>query len=219
MRMKLLSDIRHLDPDGHGRIKGLRLVAAYGMAVVLGGLHALTIPQMPPAILAFMAGAYALWASVSEARDRLLPSCRDLIVLCISAGLGALFYIGVSPPLLRFSPSGAEFVLAAGQGGDAAFAAGPIARGGVEQGLDEAAGAQGFGDLFFRLGIGRHVFDGREAVARGGGEAVEEAELLVKETEVGGEFHVVASAVKRVRCIMRLWRGSGLGTAEMRLCV
>jgi hypothetical protein len=114
MHLTLLAGLRQLDPDGRGRIKGLRLVAAYGMAAVLGGLHALGNLQLPPVELGFLAGAYALWASVSEARDDLKASFRDIVVLCITAGLGALFHIWISPLLLRASPSGAEYLLVIG---------------------------------------------------------------------------------------------------------
>lgn len=110
----MLGRLRDLDPDGHGRIKGLRLVAAYGIAAILGGLHALTTLQLPPAVLAIMAGAYALWASVSEARTAPAASCRDLVVLCATAGLGALLYIGLAPLFRLAMPAGAEFALVVG---------------------------------------------------------------------------------------------------------
>jgi hypothetical protein len=114
VRTTMLMRLQALDPDGRGRIKGLRLVAAYGIAALLGGVHALTILKLPPATLAILAGAYALWASVSEARSAPAASCRDLAVLCATSGLGALVYIGIAPVLLRTIPAGAEFSLVVG---------------------------------------------------------------------------------------------------------
>jgi hypothetical protein len=136
MALSLPAHIQRLDPDGRGRIKGLRLVAAYGIAALLGGLHALTTLQLPPAMLAFLAGAFALWASVSEARDGLSESCRDLAVLCLAGGVGALLYIGISPLLLRVSPAGAEYTLVTG-----AFLVGYLKRHGV---LGSGMGSQLF---------------------------------------------------------------------------
>ncbi|OZI66946.1 FUSC family protein [Bordetella genomosp. 11] len=126
MMPSLLARLQDLDPDGHGRIKGLRLVAAYGIAAMLGGVHALATLRLPPATLAFLAGAYALWASVSEARATPGASCRDLAVLCATSGLGALLYIGVGPSLARLMPAGAEFALVLG-----AFLVGFLKRFGV----------------------------------------------------------------------------------------
>jgi hypothetical protein len=126
--------LQALDPDGRGRIKGLRLVAAYGIAALLGGVHALTALKLPPATLAILAGGYAVWASVSEARAATAESCRDLAVLCVTAGLGALVYIGIAPVLLRTIPAGAEFALLVG-----AFLVGFMKRYGV---LGAGAGSQ-----------------------------------------------------------------------------
>lgn len=114
MKLSPFTTLRQLDPDGRGRIKGLRLVAAYGIAAILGGLHGLSTLQLPPATLAILAGGFALWASVSEARDGVAASCRDLLVLCATAGLGALLYIGLAPYVMRVLPAGGEFTLAIG---------------------------------------------------------------------------------------------------------
>src|ERR1700744_4906569 len=65
----------------HRRIKGLRLVMAYGIAAMLGTMA--DIAQWTPsgAALGSLAGGFALWASVSEARNTRPDSSRDLLLL------------------------------------------------------------------------------------------------------------------------------------------
>ena len=76
-----------LDPGTHRRVKGLRLITAFGLAAMLA-----TVPQIAHdrgALLGTLAAGFALWASVSEARSTRYESARDLILLCLSAGVGA----------------------------------------------------------------------------------------------------------------------------------
>jgi uncharacterized membrane protein YccC len=127
MTFALIAGLQRLDPDGRGRIKGLRLVAAYGIASTLGAMHGVTMSaHMSSAMLAVLAGNFALWASVSEARDAPRAACRDLAVLCAGAGLGALAYILIMPLLAPIARAGAELTLVTG-----AFLVGYLKRYGV----------------------------------------------------------------------------------------
>jgi hypothetical protein len=85
-----LAWLERVDPGTHRRIKGLRLVTAYGLAASLGALHDFTRDVPPGVSIGALAAAFALWASVSEARSTRAESCRDLIVLCLAAAIGAL---------------------------------------------------------------------------------------------------------------------------------
>jgi hypothetical protein len=114
MALAPLARLQQLDPDGRGRIKGLRLVAAYGIAAALAGTMGVPGLALPAATLAVLAGNFALWASVSETRAAPLPACRDLAVLCAGAGLGATLYILLAPLLAPYARAGAEFTLVAG---------------------------------------------------------------------------------------------------------
>src|ERR1700761_7918956 len=86
-----------IDPGVHRRIKGLRLVTAYGIAAMLGALHDITYGVPDAGTLSALAGNFALWASVSEAQSTRGKSARDLVLLCAAIALGAASYIGVAP--------------------------------------------------------------------------------------------------------------------------
>jgi hypothetical protein len=79
-----------IDPGTHRRIKGLRLVTAFGLAAMLA-----TTPGFAHGrgmLLGTLAAGFALWASVSEARSTRYESARDLTLLCLAAGVGAASY-------------------------------------------------------------------------------------------------------------------------------
>jgi hypothetical protein len=57
-----------VDPGAHRRIKGLRLVTAYGVAAMLGTLLGGSHGLSSAALLGPLAGGFALWASVSEVK-------------------------------------------------------------------------------------------------------------------------------------------------------
>lgn len=124
------------DPGMHGRIKGLRLVTAYGIAAALGTVQDLAHPLSGAMSLATLAGNFALWASVSEARATRPESSRDLALLCLAAALGAACFIGVAPILHGLFQVGPELALASG-----AFLVGYLKRFGV---LGAGAGSQFF---------------------------------------------------------------------------
>jgi len=115
-----------VDPQVHRRIKGLRLVTAYGIATALGTLHDVSRDVPAGVSLGALAASFALWASVSEARTTRTTSSRDLFFLCLAAAAGAAIFI-LSAPLLRTHfNAGAEWVLASG-----AFAVGYLKRYGI----------------------------------------------------------------------------------------
>lgn len=88
-----------IDPGTHRRIKGLRLVTAYGIAAALGALHDIHVSLPTGTSLVTLAAGFALWASVSEARTDRYASTRDLAALCLAAAAGAAFMAGLSPLL------------------------------------------------------------------------------------------------------------------------
>lgn len=114
-----------VDPGTHRRIKGLRLVTAYGIAAMMGYLPVLT-RHAPGPTLSALAGAFALWASVSEAQTTRLRSSRDLAALCAAAVAGALVVIALTPLLTGPGRPGAELTLATG-----AFLVGYLRRFGI----------------------------------------------------------------------------------------
>jgi hypothetical protein len=115
-----------IDPGTHRRIKGLRLVTAYGIAAALGALQDIAhhVPGSIP--LSYLAGSFALWASVSEGKSTRAESARDLTLLSFFAGLGALLFVFLSEPLRSTGRAGPEMVLVTG-----AFLVGYLKRFGV----------------------------------------------------------------------------------------
>src|ERR1700679_3297686 len=91
--------LERIDPGTHRRIKGLRLVTAYGIAAMLGTLQAISHGLPGGASLSSLAGGIALWASVSEAQRTRAASSRDLTLLCAAAVLGAVSMIILTPLL------------------------------------------------------------------------------------------------------------------------
>src|SRR6476469_2849982 len=79
----------HVDPGVHRRIKGLRLVTAFGIAAMLGTMGDITHGLPDGASLSLLAGNFALWASVSEGRGSRAQSSRDLVLLTAAAAIGA----------------------------------------------------------------------------------------------------------------------------------
>jgi hypothetical protein len=106
--------LERVDPGGHRRIKGLRLVTAYAIAAMVGTMVKLAHPVPGQAALPSLAGGFALWASVSEARATRMESCRDLLLLSAAAALGAMSFIVLAPPSLSFGHAGPELILVAG---------------------------------------------------------------------------------------------------------
>src|SRR5580692_8068810 len=98
-----------IDPGTHRRIKGLRLVTAFGLAALLA-----TVPQISrghATSLGPLAAGFALWASVSEGKTTRYRSARDLVLLCVAAGIGAASLALIAP---RLGESWAELMLVSG---------------------------------------------------------------------------------------------------------
>jgi hypothetical protein len=118
-----LAWLERVDPGTHRRIKGLRLVTAYGLAASLGTLQDVTRDVPSGVSVGTLAAAFALWASVSEARSTRAQSCRDLIVLCLAAAIGALTFAWLGYSMRAFGRGGPELMLVSG-----AFFAGYLKR-------------------------------------------------------------------------------------------
>lgn len=115
-----------VDPGTHRRIKGLRLVTAYGIAALLGVALATFGYLAGEFALVTLASGFALWGSVSEARGTRAKSSRDLLVLNAAAASGAAFTAGLTPLLSEWGPAGPELTLIFG-----AFLVGYLRRFGV----------------------------------------------------------------------------------------
>jgi hypothetical protein len=103
-----------IDPGTHRRIKGLRLVTAYGLGAALGTLQDVAHSLPRGLSLGALAGGFALWASVSEGRTTRVESSRDLLLLSAAAALGAALFIGFSPLLHQIGRAGPELTLVTG---------------------------------------------------------------------------------------------------------
>jgi hypothetical protein len=143
---KITRWLDRVDPGVHRRIKGLRLVTAYGIAAMLGALH--DIAQGPPgaASLGSLAGGFALWGSVSEGQVTRAKSARDLLLLSAAAALGAASFIVAVPLLVGLGRAGPELTLASG-----AFCTGYLRRFGV---LGAGLGSQIYIGQLYALGAG-----------------------------------------------------------------
>jgi Fusaric acid resistance protein-like len=138
--------IERIDPGTHRRVKGLRLVTSYGIAALLGTLPSITHGLHGGESLGALAGGFALWASVSEARIVRTESSRDLVLLCGAGVLGAVLMIWLAPFLVGPGRPGVELVLAVG-----AFFVGYLKRYGV---LGAGIGSQIYLGQLFAFGFG-----------------------------------------------------------------
>ena len=110
----MLSWLDRIDPGAHRRIKGLRLVTAFGLAAMAGRMPEVVQGFSAGEQLSVLAGGFALWASVSEAQETRLRSSRHLLLLCWGAAAGAALFALLAPRLAMFSAYGPELVLASG---------------------------------------------------------------------------------------------------------
>jgi hypothetical protein len=106
--------LERIDPGSHRRIKGLRLVTAYGIAAMLGMLPAISRGLAHGSLLSILAAGFALWASVSEGRATRPESSRDLALLVAAAALGAVTMIALTGALTGPRRPGPELTLAIG---------------------------------------------------------------------------------------------------------
>jgi len=128
--------LQRIDPGAHRRVKGLRLVTAYGIAAMLGTLQGIQHGVPSGASLSALAGGMALWASVSEAQTTREKSARDLALFCAAAVLGVASMIILGPVLTGPHRPGPELPMVAG-----AFLVGYLRRFGV---LGTGIGSQVF---------------------------------------------------------------------------
>ena len=142
-----------VDPGTHRRIKGLRLVTAYGLAAALGTLQDVAHSVPSSVSLGLLAGNFALWASVSEGKTTRAESSRDLILLSFATALGAALFAILSQSLQSSglaglaNRAGPELILVTG-----AFLVGYLKRFGV---LGAGIGSQIYiGEL---LAYGAHL--------------------------------------------------------------
>lgn len=115
-----------IDPGVHRRIKGLRLVTAYGIAAMLGAMPQISRAVPHASSLSSIAAGFALWASVSEGQATRIKSSRDLLLLNGAAVLGAVIMISLAPILTGAGRPGSELVLVSG-----AFLVGYLKRFGI----------------------------------------------------------------------------------------
>jgi hypothetical protein len=148
---KLAAWLNRVDPGAHRRVKGLRLVTAYGIAAMLGALHDISQGLPNAASLSSLAASFALWASVSEGRATRPNSARDLAMLSAAAVLGAASFIAFAPLLVGWGSAGPVLVLASG-----AFFVGYLRRFGV---LGAGLGSQIYIGQVYALGAGLRTAD------------------------------------------------------------
>jgi Fusaric acid resistance protein-like len=115
-----------IDPGVHRRIKGLRLVTAYGIAAMLGAMPEISRAVPNASSLSSIAAGFALWASVSEGQATRIKSSRDLLLLNGAAVVGAAIMIGLAPILTGAGRPGPELTLVSG-----AFLVGYLRRFGI----------------------------------------------------------------------------------------
>jgi hypothetical protein len=124
--MSVMQWLETVDPGDHRRIKGLRLVTAFGIAALAGSLYARSHDLSDGNALGLTAAGFALWASVSEARGTRRESTRDLMLLALSAVAGALVTVALVPLVQDIAPAATEIVLVIG-----AFLVGYLRRFGI----------------------------------------------------------------------------------------
>src|ERR1700723_2835898 len=191
--------LERIDPGVHRRVKGLRLVTAYGIAAMLGALLYSSYHLSGGWVLSYLAAGFSLWASVSEGQATRWLSTRDLVLLNAAAVAGAGSVITVGP-LLRHGRMGPEWILISG-----AFLVGYLKRFGI-------TGA----------GIGSQIYIGQ---LLGYGIGVTRADLGL--VALAGLVATVASVVPRLLSgpaeqpmpvsVVDASIGAGQGTRELRM--
>ncbi len=123
---RALAWLDQIDPGVNRRVKGLRLVTAYGIAALLGTLGDIQHGLPSGASLSALAGGFALWGSVFEGQTTRAKSARDLALFAVAAVAGAFFYIVLAPVLSGPHRPGPELAMVPG-----AFLVGYLRRYGV----------------------------------------------------------------------------------------
>lgn len=154
----IINWLEEIDAGAERRIKGLRLVASYGIAALVGALPYI-VSDLPDGLwLGILAGGFALWACVSEARLARTESSRDLTLLVLAAVCGAALTASLTPLLAPSGPAGPEATLVLG-----AFTVGYLKRYGL---LGAGIGSQFFIGQLLAYNVGLTASDiGTIAVA------------------------------------------------------
>jgi hypothetical protein len=163
--------LEKVDPGSHRRIKGIRLVTAFGLATLAAAHYASSYSIQKGDILSALAGGFALWGSVSEARSTRFESTRDLFLLTLAAVAGAIVTAAIVPLVDFWGFSVSEIVLVLG-----AFLVGYLRRFGT-------TGA----------GIGSQFFIG-QLLACGAGLTEDDIGLIL----ISGAIAALASIIPRV---------------------
>jgi hypothetical protein len=111
---KIASWLEQIDPGVHRRIKGLRLVSAYGIAAMLGIVLQRTYQFAGSSYLSYLAAGFALWASVSEGQTTRSRSTRDLALLNAAGAAGATSFVALSSISPGLFHAGPEWILITG---------------------------------------------------------------------------------------------------------
>jgi|SRR3984885_1243596 hypothetical protein len=189
-----------IDPGVHRRVKGLRLVTAYGIAAMLGALLYSSYHISGGSILSYLAAGFGLWASVSEGQSTRWLSTRDLVLLNAAAVAGAVSLIGLAPLLMHHGRLRPEWILITG-----AFLVGYLKRFGI-----------------LGAGIGSQIYIGQ---LLGYGTGVTRADLGL--VALAGLIATVASVVPRLLSgpaehatavqVVDASIGDGQGSRELRM--
>jgi hypothetical protein len=167
----VLAWLERLDPGAHRRIKGLRLVTAFGIAWMASTMPGIALRSPSSSYLGAIAAGFALWASVSESRATRAESSRDLLLLVLAAIAGATTTIGLTVMLPTTIRTASELSLVVG-----AFCVGYLRRFGV-----------------LGTGIGSQIFIG-QLLAYGYGLTASDLRMV----GVAGAIAVMAAIVPRV---------------------
>ncbi len=138
--------LEQIDPGVHRRIKGLRLVTAYGIAAMFGIVLERSYQFSGRSYLGYLAAGFALWASVSEGQTSRWSSTRDLALLNASGALGTMSYVALSSIFPGLGHTGPEWILISG-----AFCVGYLKRFGI---LGAGIGSQIYIGQLLAYGIG-----------------------------------------------------------------
>src|SRR5262245_40021786 len=147
----VLTWLERNDPGTHRRIKGLRLITAFGIAWMASMMSGIALQSSTGVSLDAIAAGFALWASVSEAYTTRAESSRDLLVLVFAAMTGATTTIGLTDVLPNTIHGAAELSLVVG-----AFCIGYLRRFGI---LGAGIGSQLFIGQLLAYGYGLTACD------------------------------------------------------------
>jgi Fusaric acid resistance protein-like len=194
----VLAWLERLDPGAHRRIKGLRLVTAFGIAWMASTMPGIALRSPSGSYLGAVAAGFALWASVSENRATRAESSRDLLILVLAAIAGATTTIGLTVMLPATIRTASELSLVVG-----AFCVGYLRRFGV---LGTGIGSQIFIGQLLAYGYGLTASDlGMVGVAG----AIAVMSAIVPRVLSGPAEHPIIAPVTPVAAELRMGLQAG----------